>query len=302
MTKHCEAVRTAGLCSHATTVQQRAIAAMGGACVSVVFVTPLDVVKTRLQTSQGNSSTFAMVRSVARQEGILALWRGIGLATLSAVPTVGIYLLVYEQLKHDIGTSKRVDSTFIPLFSGVGARAVAVMLSAPLENARTIAQAREGAWQHMQLELHRQGVRVLWRGFWPYLARDVPFSALYWSLLEPMRSKAIGWFVGHEVELADQNSLSQQLSYSQLTMLNFCCGISASTIAAAITTPVDVVFVETVTSRTNETAIDITKRVWLQGGTSAFFRGLTPRLLKIAPSCALVVVSFEVLKRIVGDK
>jgi solute carrier family 25 protein 39/40 len=32
-----------------------------------------------------------------------------------------------------------------------------------------------------------QGIRILWTGVGAQLARDVPFSAICWSVLEPVR-------------------------------------------------------------------------------------------------------------------
>ena len=38
------------------------------------------------------------------------------------------------------------------------------------------------------------------------------------------------------------------------------------------------------------------KRLVAHGGWGALFQGLAPRVLKVAPSCAIVLGSFEVLK------
>jgi hypothetical protein len=51
------------------TQRQRATAAMGGAMISAVVVTPLDVAKTRLQISLNNRSMFGTVQQIVRNEG-----------------------------------------------------------------------------------------------------------------------------------------------------------------------------------------------------------------------------------------
>lgn len=59
------------------------------------------------------------------------------------------------------------------------------------------------------------------------LARDVPFSAIYWSSLEPIRHA-----------LLPQNS---RASHSQIVAANFVAGTVGGAVAAAVTTPLDVV-------------------------------------------------------------
>ena len=59
------------------------------------------------------------------------------------------------------------------------------------------------------------------------LARDVPFSALYWSGLEPIRKA-----------LLPANALPSQ---AQVMTANFVAGTVGGGLAAAVTTPLDVV-------------------------------------------------------------
>jgi len=270
---------------------------MGGALVSAVLVTPLDVVKTRVQAQQGTSvGVTRMFFNIASREGSLALWNGLGLSMLSAVPTVGVYLLAYDAIKANL-LSSHLGQEMVPVLAGVGARSLAVCLSAPLENARTMAQA-DGAWLQFQHSIQKHGMRTLWRGFWPYLARDVPFSALYWSLLEGSRSTVVGMIMGRKVSMKELPELSSQLSAPDLLKLNFGCGLTAGAVASALTTPVDVVYVKTVTSKSRASPIAVARKLYRTEGAPAFFKGLTPRVMKVAPSCAMVIMAYEILKRI----
>jgi len=191
------------------------VAALGGAVISAFLVTPMDVVKTRIQTqklgtsSKGVAQTF---RTIVAKEGLPSLWRGLGLSTANAIPTVAVYLMAYDVVKEDLNRRPEfVSNAAAPLVSGTIARVIAVCLSAPLENARTMAQARSGAWQQLELAVKQQGVKALWRGFWPYLARDVPFSAIYWTLLEGMRTEAVSYIVDRRVQGAEVTEVSSTL-------------------------------------------------------------------------------------------
>ena len=78
-----------------------------------------------------------------------------------------------------------------PLLAGPIARTTTVMLSAPLELVRTRVQARaagkagsdtiRGVWNDV---LRTEGTAGLFRGVWPTLWRDVPFSMAYWFMYE----------------------------------------------------------------------------------------------------------------------
>lgn len=262
-----------------------------------MLVTPLDVVKTRVQSQQGTSvGVVRMFLNIVSREGGLALWNGLGLSMLNAVPTVGIYLVAYDAIKAHLFSSQ-IGHELVPLLSGVGARSLAVCLSAPLENARTMAQA-DGAWLQFQQSIQKHGMRTLWRGFWPYLARDVPFSALYWSLLEGTRSAAVGIIVGRKVRMKELSEVSSELSAPVLLKLNFVCGLTAGAVASALTTPVDVIYVKTVTSKSRASPITVAYKLYRTEGARAFFRGTTPRVMKVAPSCAMVIMAYEILKRI----
>jgi solute carrier family 25, member 39/40 len=278
---------------------------MGGAAISAIIVTPLDVVKTRIQTQTFTDSPEGVLRTfrnIARYEGFTALWKGLGLSTLSAVPTVGVYLMAYDLVKERLERSTdqhAFSQQTVPLVAGTLARTIAVCLSAPIENARTMAQARAGAWQQLQGSIKQQGYRSLWRGFWPYLARDVPFSAIYWSFLEGIRAKMLGAMQDREVQAVEVAGLQAEMPVHQLLQLNFCAGITAGMLASAVTTPVDVVYVKTVTSVRRRTPTAVARQLWATEGLAGFFKGMSLRVSRVAPSCAMVIMSFELLKKAV---
>jgi len=348
------------------TLGQRAFAAVGGAAVSAVVVNPLEVVKTRLQIGNAASMTMKthgtnnvhataaakptmmrMFGSIVRQEGPAALWRGTSVQILNALPTVGLYLLTYDTTLKKLSKERRtlpVSVSAMPMISGITARMVAVTLSAPMENVRTMmyantstssaaSSASPSARDIVRREIRLGGVARLWRGYWPYFWRDVPFSAVYWTALEFTRSALLKTVRQRQTtaETTDggdtlrrrpskdwsdnQNSSTNlELSSSALLGVNFVSGLSAGMIAAFVTTPFDVIYVNRVTqevsARAGDAAVGVqgksksafeicTHIVRTDGFVRGLFRGVTPRVIKIAPSCAIVIASYEMFKRII---
>ena len=93
------------------------------------------------------ASSLDVVRKIVRQEGPLALFRGTAVALAIAVPTVGIYLPCYDIcLANARAALAANDATkpwvgVAPALAGAASRTLAVLCVAPLDLARTRAQA-----------------------------------------------------------------------------------------------------------------------------------------------------------------
>lgn len=109
------------------TVFERGVSAALGATISSLLVTPLDVVKVRMQSQENNSSydhDFRKMRqkvfisqqqnvlknritgvmqgvwTIGRTEGLTGLYRGLGPSLIMAMPSTIAYLLSYETIKN----------------------------------------------------------------------------------------------------------------------------------------------------------------------------------------------------------
>ena len=209
---------------------------------------------------------------------------------LLSVPMVGIYMPLYDhmhmQLRPDLGA-------YAPAIAGMGARAVAALATAPLELARTRQQAgASSAWPSTAIEAYQQlrgggegsyrsslrsiisafpwGFSRMWAGAGVTLARDVPFTALYWCALEPLRSWLLSssltqrrhpWEVDEtssklqhpsstseavstEMEapqgMASYTKRHESPSTTNVLWANLIAGSISGALAAAATTPLDV--------------------------------------------------------------
>lgn len=318
---------------------QQVVAACTGAFITSIFVTPLDVVKIRLQAQQkamlsnkcflycnglmdhlcpclngrgpewakGNgkfNGTVDAFIKIGKNEGIVSLWSGLSPTLILAVPATIAYFVSYEQLRLYFKDTynkkfKRSEIThdieqpfWIPMCAGAVARVWAATLVSPLELIRTKMQSQRLSYaeirQALKTVVKYNGITGLWMGLSSTLLRDVPFSAIYWLNYETIKSK---------------------FTDSQRTFtFNLALGALAGAVAAFLTIPFDVVkthrqiemgekeIYSDKPARSSKT-LSIIKKIYSQSGIRGLFTGLIPRVIKVAPACAIMIATFEHGKR-----
>ncbi|KAK2654053.1 hypothetical protein Ddye_013909 [Dipteronia dyeriana] len=262
--------------------------------------------------------TLDVFYKIIRQEGFSRLWRGTNAGLALAVPTVGIYLPCYDLFRNwfeELTAQNAPGATpYVPLFAGALARSLACTTCYPIELARTRMQAFKetqpgkkppGVWKTLlgvlphvkgtnNLQSSLQSYRVLWTGMGTQLARDVPFSAICWSTLEPIRRRLLS-LVGEESNAAG------------VLGANFSAGFVAGSLSAAATCPLDVAKTRRQIERDPARALRMTTRqtlmeVWRDGGMKGLFTGVGPRVARAGPSVGIVVSFYEVVKYILHNR
>ena len=69
--------------------------------------------------------------------------------------------------------------------------------------------------------------------------------------------------------------------------------------------PMDNVYVRAITAQKTgagdgQVSCEV-RKLWQTDGVAGFFRGVVPRVTKIAPSCAIVIASYELLKSLMSS-
>jgi len=155
---------------------------LSGTCSTILFQ-PLDLVKTRLQTSLRSSpqGMFAVMRHVIRTEQVPGLWRGITPSIARTVPGVGLYFGSLHWLKTTVCDKDPNPAEAVCL--GMAARCVAGLCMIPVTVVKTRFESDAYNYARMTHAFSaiyaREGFRGLCCGLAPTLMRDAPFSGIY---------------------------------------------------------------------------------------------------------------------------
>ncbi|KAL1781007.1 solute carrier family 25 member 39 isoform X1 [Sigmodon hispidus] len=180
------------------------------------------------------------------------------------------------------------------MVAGALARMGTVTVISPLELVRTKLQAQHVSYRELatcvQAAMAQGDWRSLWLGWGPIALRDAPFSALYWFNYELVKS----WLNG--LRPKEQTSVG----------VSFVAGGISGMVVATLTLPFDVVKTKTQRQmalgtveavRVKPPRVDSTwlllRRIQAESGTRGLFAGFLPRIIKAAPSYAIMISTYE---------
>uniref|UniRef100_F1KYN1 Solute carrier family 25 member 40 n=1 Tax=Ascaris suum TaxID=6253 RepID=F1KYN1_ASCSU len=247
---------------------QRVVAASSGAFITSLMMTPMDVVKIRLQQQKhpfvrgtcflysnglmdhlctacadvnssqpcewfarpGNfTGTADAFIKITKTEGIRSLWSGLSPTLVMAIPATVLYFSVYDALLLWLRSSYGPDSLYIPMLAGSAARTISTTVVSPLEMVRTKMQSERLTYCEIGLAIKRSCQSDGWLTFWRGWAP---------TLMRDLPFSAVYW-TGYEYL---KGELLRRLKRTETSfMISFFCGAVSGSLAAFFTTPFDVV-------------------------------------------------------------
>jgi hypothetical protein len=117
------------------------------------------------------------------------------------------------------------------------------------------------------------------------LLRDVPFTAIFWTLTEPIRASILA------------QTSPEDRTTRHIILANVSAASISGCIAAAVTTPFDVIKTQQQIATTSQTVWTTGQMLVQRRGWGVLYTGVWPRAMRAAPACAIVVSSYELLKR-----
>jgi len=268
--------------------------------IGAIFVYPVDLVKTRMQAQSkvaiSDGALKIMYRGsldcfirVLKHEGITGLFRGIFPNLIGQVPEKAIRLFVVDKMRKLFRT-KNYGEMAAETIAGMIAGTCQVLITNPAEiiKVRMQVAGQEGIKTTSLVEFRRMGFRGAYKGASACFLRDIPFSMIYFSSYA--YAKSIQQHTNKNIELTAIQLLSS--------------GVFAGILAASIVTPADVVKTRMQIKPKNgeipySGLFNCFYRIYKTEGIKAFFKGMGPRVFRSAPQYGVMLLSYELLLRIV---
>ncbi|KAI8332129.1 mitochondrial carrier domain-containing protein [Chlamydoabsidia padenii] len=278
----------------------------GAICCSITHgaMTPVDVVKTRIQLSPEvyNKGMISGFRQVVAAEGAGALLTGFG-------PTAAGYFLQgafkfggYEFWKKTfidaIGVEKATENrTAIYLGASAIAEFFADVALCPLEATRIRLVSQPGFANGLlsgfsKIAKEEGVIKGFYSGFGPILFKQVPYTMAKFVVFELASEKII----------KSMGTPKEDLAPSTLTKVNLGAGIIAGTAAAIISQPADTLLSKINKQKGVEGQSVTSRLVTMAGqlGAKGLFLGLGPRIVMVATLTAGQFAIYGDIKRVLG--
>ncbi|XP_014215559.1 S-adenosylmethionine mitochondrial carrier protein [Copidosoma floridanum] len=227
---------------------------LAGTLVDIALF-PIDTLKTRLQSERG----------FLQSGGFRQLYKGLSPVILGSAPTAALFFVTYESLKMLL--EHRVPKEYSPLVH-MGAASFSEVASCLIRVPVEVVKQRKQAL----LPDHRHfSIRLLYRGYWSTVLRDMPFSLIQFPIWEYFKQV---W-----------GEYAQRAIYPYEGAL---CGAAAGSIAAAITTPLDVaktrimLSCKSVEKSSELTVWEVLSSIHRINGIRGLFSGIVPRVTWIS--------------------
>ncbi|KAG0164341.1 carnitine transporter [Apophysomyces sp. BC1034] len=265
-----------------------------GGMAAVLVGQPFDLVKVRLQTSEGvYKSTADCFKQIIKKDGVLGLYRGMATPLASITPIFAVSFFSYD-LGKKIVYSTRADkedkslSILETTFAGAFSAVPTTLFMAPSERIKVLMQIQgQGGEQKYKgpLDAARQlykegGLRSIFRGTGATLLRDSPGSAAYFVAYELVKKA-----------LTPEGSRPEDLNPGAVLFAGGMAGVAMWTIAI----PPDVLKsrIQSAPAGTYSGLVDCLQKTIKVDGPRALFKGLGPAMLRAFPANAATFLGVE---------
>ncbi|XP_028368927.2 solute carrier family 25 member 33 isoform X1 [Phyllostomus discolor] len=299
-----------------------------GGTVGAIFTCPLEVIKTRLQSSRlalrtvyypqvhlGTISGAGVVRptsvtpgllqvlkSILEKEGPKSLFRGLGPNLVGVAPSRAVYFACYSKAKEQFNGVFVPNSNTVHIFSAGSAAFVTNSLMNPIWMVKTRMQLERkvrGSKQMNTLQCARhvyrtEGVRGFYRGLtasYAGISETVICFAIYESLKKCLKDAPLA----PPPKGAEKNSTNFFGLMAAAAVAKGC--------ASCIAYPHEVIRTRLREEGTKyKSFVQTARLVFREEGYLAFYRGLFAQLIRQIPNTAIVLSTYELIVYLLGDR
>ncbi|EDV24162.1 uncharacterized protein TRIADDRAFT_27037, partial [Trichoplax adhaerens] len=300
-----------------------------GATAGALLTAPLEIIKTRLQASrvphmqlavsqptvislaggnvtqalpfsQGKQGVVMHLRLIVQNEGLRALWKGIGPYLIGVAPARSVYFATYATSKKYFNSKLKPESSVVHMLSASIGGAVAVTSTCPIWVIKT----------RLQLDTKRtnfksgllcakniyatDGIRGFYRGL----------SASYVGIGETVLQFVIYERLKKTLK-QNRDSFTQQKSYKDFTE----CIIAAAGskfIASGLTYPHEVVRTRLREKfdgpRQYRSFVQTLLKVWREEGRPGLYGGMNAHLIRVIPNTVSMMLVYELVVYAISNR
>jgi len=275
------------------------ICAGGAAVITVSFIHPLDVVKTRLQISgeagraggKQYNGLADVVKTTISEEGAGAFYKGIGAAWMREASYTSLRLGLYEPMKGLVGADKK-DAGFLSKFlAGALAGAIGSTAGNPFDVLKTRMMANSGenlGVGHFASEVYKsQGIMGFYKGIEANIMRAMILNATKMACYDQCKIFC-----------------RQYLGTKEGLQLQFMSAFTAGFFMTCTVSPFDMIRTRLMNQPTDQKLyngfVDCFGKILKNEGPLGFYKGFIPIWSRFAPTTCLQLIIFEQLRKVVG--
>lgn len=272
---------------------------------------PLDTIKVRMQLSKSGLAPGTKPRGfiatgalIVRRETPLALYKGLGAVLSGIVPKMAFRFASFEKYKGWLADKETGKTSVGNIFiAGLGAGVTeAVMVVTPMEVVKIRLQAQQHSLADpLEAPRYRNAGHAVYK-----IVREEGFSTLYRGVtltaLRQATNQGANFTAYQELKKFAHNlqpELTDLPSYQHMFI-----GLISGAMGPFSNAPIDTIKtrLQKAEATPGQTAFQriatIAREMWRQEGVRSFYKGITPRVLRVAPGQAVVFAVYERVRKI----
>lgn len=271
---------------------------------------PLDTVKVRMQlykkSGQKPPGFIKTGMNIVHKETFLSLYKGLGAVVLGIVPKMGIRFQSYEFYRSLLKDDKGVVSTGGTFLAGVGAGTTeAVLVVNPMEVVKIRLQAQHHSMADpLDVPKYRNAPHAAY-----LICKEEGFRTLYRGVSLTAARQASNQGVNFTVYLKLKERLQE---YHQVDVLasweTSLIGLVSGALGPLSNAPLD-----TIKTRLQKSTFALNESGWVriakigrqlikEEGINALYKGITPRIMRVAPGQAVTFTVYEFMKGVLNGE
>ncbi|KAL9997826.1 putative mitochondrial carrier protein [Helianthus debilis subsp. tardiflorus] len=288
---------------------------------------PIVVLKTQKQVLAKDMPCVKLAVSILRHEGCRGFYRGFGTSLMGTIPARALYMGALEMTKSNVGCvtvsmgfSEAKAAAIANAAAGLSAAMAAQLVWTPIDvvsqrlmvqggnTAHTGAVRYNGGIDAFRKIIQTDGVRGLYRGFGISILTYAPSNAVWWAAYSMAHRAVWGGISCYYLKKEGNGGgggggVGFTPDSKTVVAVQGVSAAMASGFSALVTMPLDTIktrlqVLDSEGSNGKPSIGQTVKNLVKEGGLSACYRGLGPRLASTSMSAITMITTYEYLKKL----